>query len=105
MLHPNRRTVSVIMERLKPAKVESKDGGMSPNDATKELASDMGVKLDEPKEKGPSEDCCVAAEAILEAIQKNDPKALAQALLDFSDIAEGGDEEEDTSKESDQESY
>ena len=105
MLHPNRRTVSVIMERLKPSKVESKDGGMSPNDATKELASEVGVKLDEPKEKGPSEDCCVAAEAILEAIQKNDPKALAQALLDFGSIAEGEDSEEEDTKESDQESY
>ncbi len=90
LLDPNKRglTIGVMLERIKPSGSDIKG---EVTDAKKEMLSEIaGADEDkmEDAEEGMSEDeeCEICCETILDAFQKNDPKALHQALKDYLDL-------------------
>lgn len=90
MLSPNKRTISVILERLKPeTKGSEGDTGLSPDDAKKEMLehfTDYDADKEAPDTE--AEDACVAAaETILDAFKSNNPIALHEALKDYLELA------------------
>lgn len=92
LLSPNRRTVSVILERMKAPKTGTEgDTGMGAADGKKammEAFTDFKGE-DSQEEEGADEDACISAcETILDAFQSNDPKALHEALQDYMTLSE-----------------
>ncbi len=104
-MQPKKKTISIIMARLKPEDKGSKPG-----------MSEMSERMMSEKSEEPSmsedcpEDCVDAAHGILYALKKSDPKVLAQALLDFLEIAKSMDyksesKEDEGEKGEDKEEY
>ncbi len=95
LLSPNKRTISIILERIKPEKKEEGkkdyyDG--DPQEAKKEMLETLtDYKHDEHEEAETvkEEDCIEAAGQILEAMKVGDAKALHEALRDYFDLAKG----------------
>ena len=93
LLSPNRRTVSVILERMKAPKTGTEgDTGMGAADgkrAMMEAFTDLEPGEGSPEEQGADEDACISAcETILDAFKSNDPQALHEALQDYLTLAE-----------------
>jgi hypothetical protein len=98
LLDPNRRSVSVILERIKPQGNPAEDV----DNAKKKMFEEFtDFDADEYKEEHAEEDACIAAaEEILKAFEQKDAKALHLALMDYFTLAEDyeheGAEEEET---------
>lgn len=91
LLNPNKKTISVIMERLKPSVEKAGDDPMAKYDST------------DGKDE-PLDGCLECAQAMLDAIKNNDAKMLKEALSDFLELhksePEAESQEESMSEES-----
>jgi hypothetical protein len=92
LMQPRKKTISIIMARLKPEDKKMAEGG--PQEKGHEPGDSMDKSMDKMDSGSCLEDCTYAAEDILFAIRKSDSKILAQALLDFLEIAKNYDNQD-----------
>ena len=75
LFQPNKKSVSVILERIKPKMEKAGDDAMA--------KYEQADSAEAPDEMNSCEEC---AQAIIDAMQNKDAKMLAQALSDFLEV-------------------
>lgn len=94
LLNPNKKSVTIILEKIKPSGEGGGDRGMGASDAKRAMMEQFaGVEPEDYKPNENDEICVECAERIIDAIASKDAKMLHAALSDYMTLYEKSSEE------------